>query len=98
EEVKRLDRIVATPVRVLAIDELRLCGMKSPPAGPEADLQRPPKRAGLLFASAVADDVVRVPLERDGGKAPRQPQIKSIMQKQISQDRAAHPPPESSCR
>src|SRR4051794_25998315 len=98
EEVKRLDRIVATPVRVLAIDELRLCGMKNQPAGPEADLQGTPKRAGLLFASAVADDVVRVPLERDGGKAPHQPQIKSIVQKQISQDRADHPTLRRSCR
>src|SRR5215212_2765228 len=43
-----------------------------------------------MLSSAVADDVVCVSLERDGGKAPRQPQIKSIVQKQISQDRAGH--------
>jgi hypothetical protein len=41
EKVKRLDRKVATPVRILTIDELRLRGMKNQPTGPEADLQGP---------------------------------------------------------
>src|SRR3954447_14495782 len=72
--------------------------MKNQPAGPEADLQGIPKRAGFLFASAVADDVVCVSLERDGRKAPRQPQIKSIVQEQISQDRADPPTLRRSCR
>src|SRR5215213_9800970 len=39
EEVKRLDRIVAAPVRVLAVDDLRLCQMENQPAGPKTDLQ-----------------------------------------------------------
>ena len=54
EEVKRLDRIVAAPVRVLAVDDLRLCRMKNQPAGPKADLQGTPQRASLRFAAAVA--------------------------------------------
>src|SRR4051794_21453476 len=71
--------------------------MKNQPAGPKADLQGTPKRAGLLLASAVADDVVCVSLKRDGAKAPRQPQIKSIVQEQSSQHGAGRPTVRRSC-
>src|SRR5215469_11780643 len=91
EKVKRLDRKVPTPVRILTIDELCLCRMKNQPTGPEADLQGTPELACFSFASAVADDVVRVSLEEDGGKTPRHPPVKRIVQEQISQDGADHP-------
>src|SRR5437762_12559342 len=71
EKAKRLDRKVASPVRILTIDELGLRGMKNQPTGPEADLQGIPQPARFFFGSAVADNVVRVPLERDGREAPR---------------------------
>ena len=54
EEVKRLDRIVAAPVRILAVDDLRLCRMQNQPTGPKADLQGTLQRASLGFAAAVA--------------------------------------------
>jgi hypothetical protein len=64
EKVKRLDWKVATPVRILTIDELRLCRMKNQPTGPEADLQGLPEPACFSFASTVADNVIRVSRER----------------------------------
>src|SRR5690349_2630161 len=91
EKVKRLDRKVAIPVRILTIDELRLRRMKNQPTGPEADLQGIPEPASFCFASAVADNVVGVSLERDGGETPPHPPVKSIVQEQISQDGADHP-------
>ena len=92
EKVKRLDRKVATPVRVLTIDELRLRRMKNQPTGPEADLQGIPEPARFFFGSAVADNVVRVSLERDGREAPLHPPVESIVQEQIGQDGADHSP------
>src|SRR5215831_17360921 len=91
EKVKRLDRKVVIPVRILTIDELRLRLMKNQPTGPEADLQGLPEPASFGFASAVADDVVGVSLERDGGETSPHPPVKSIVQEQISQD-GADPP------
>src|SRR5215469_6102560 len=91
EKVKRLDRKVVIPVRILTIDELRLRRMKNQPTGPEADLQGIPEPASFCFASAVADDVVGVSLERDGGETSPHPPVKSIVQEQISQDGADHP-------
>jgi hypothetical protein len=91
EKVKRLDREVAAPVRILAIDELRLRRMENQSASPQADLQSIPEPAGFFFASAMADDVVRVSLERDGGEAPRHPHVENIVQEQICQNGADHP-------
>jgi hypothetical protein len=91
EKVKRLNRKVPTPVRILTIDELCLCRMKNQPTGPEAELQGLPESACFSFASAVADNVIRVSLERDGGKTPRHPPVKRIVQEQIGQDGADHP-------
>jgi len=66
--------------------------MKNQPTGPEADLQGIPEPASFCFASAVADNVVGVSLERDGGETPPYPPVKSIVQEQISQDGADHSP------
>src|SRR3984893_6055026 len=90
EKVKRLNRKVATPVRILTIDELRLRRMKNQPTGPEAALQGIPEPASFVFASAVANNVIRVSFERDGGETPRHPPVKSIVQEQISQDGAVN--------
>src|SRR6516162_10655191 len=88
EKIKRLDRKVAIPVRIPTIDKLRLRRMKNQPTGPEADLRGIPEPASFCFASAVADNVVGVSLERDGGETPPYPPVKSIVQEQISQDGA----------
>jgi hypothetical protein len=66
--------------------------MKNQPTGPETDLQGIPEPASFFFASAVANNVVRVSLERDGGETPRHPPVESIMQEQIGQDGAEHSP------
>src|SRR5438477_5688575 len=65
EEFKRLDRMVSAPVRILAVDELCLLRMQSQPAGHDACLQGAPQYLRRFGASAVADDIVRVPLEPD---------------------------------
>ena len=68
EEVKRLNRMISSPVRILAVDELRLLLMQSQPAGRDACLQGAPQCPRLFGASTVADDVVRVSLEWMPGK------------------------------
>jgi hypothetical protein len=59
KKVKRLDRKVATPVRILTIDELRLRRMKNQPTGPEADLQGIPTRRPPCEPSAPASRTPR---------------------------------------
>src|SRR6516165_152045 len=98
EEVKRLDRMVSPPVRILAVDELCLLRMQSQPAGHDAGLQGAPQYLRLFGASAVADDIVRVPLEPDVGKAPSHPLVEDVVQKQIREAGTYHPTLRSSRR
>jgi hypothetical protein len=72
--------------------------MKNQPTGPEADLQGIPEPARFFFGSAVADNVIRVSLERDGREAPLHPSVKSIVQEPISQDGADYPTLRRPCR
>src|SRR5438045_8928766 len=65
EKVERLVRKVAPPVRILAIDDLRLLGMQHQLAGRKAFLQRAPSRPRLFGALAVTNGMLRVALEWD---------------------------------
>jgi len=91
EKVERLVWKFATPGRVLAVDELRLLRVQSELAGCKSDPQATPQRLGLFGASAMADDVVRVSLERNVRVGPRHPRVESIVQKQVHKARACHP-------
>ena len=91
QEIKRRMSIVASPVRILAIDDLRLLGMQFQPAGCKAMPQRTAQRLRRLGALAVTNDVVRITLERDVRILPRHPHIERIVQKQICQQGANYP-------
>jgi hypothetical protein len=80
-----LDRIIAFAVGVLAIDDRGLLRMEIQPAFQESPLQNLAQPRSFMLATAVADDVVGIPLKRNTGKSPLQPYIEHIVQKQISQ-------------
>src|ERR1700736_3279948 len=65
EEGKRLVRKIAAPVRILAVDDLRLLRMQHQLAGRKAVGNRAPECPRLLGAFAMTNDVVRVPLDTD---------------------------------
>src|SRR5947208_17140770 len=71
---------VAAPVHILAVDDLRLLRMQHQLAGRKAVGNRAPECPRLLGALAVADDVVRVTLERDVRKRPCHPRVERVMQ------------------
>src|SRR5947199_344303 len=54
-------------------------------------LQVAPQYLRRFGASAVADDIVRVPLEPDVGKAPSHPHVEDVVQKQIREAGTYHP-------
>jgi len=91
EKVERLVRKVASPVRVLAVDELRLLRVQSELASCKSSLQAAPQRLGLFGALAMTDDVVRVSLERNAGIGPRHPRVEDIVQEQVRQSRTYQP-------
>ena len=63
QEVERNDRKVASPIHILAIDDLRLLGMQNQLAGRKATRQRTPEFPRLLDATAVTNRIVRITLE-----------------------------------
>src|SRR5688500_13883885 len=91
EKIEGLDWKVATPVRILAVDKLCLLRMQDQPTSRKSGLQGTPQCSCFLFASAVTDDVVRVPFEWNVGIFPHHPHVEGIMQEQIRQNRAHHP-------
>jgi hypothetical protein len=57
QEVERDDREVATPVRVLAVDDLRLVRMQRQLARRKAVRQRTPQQPRLLDSSALGSQL-----------------------------------------
>src|SRR5258708_3044184 len=78
---------VAPPVRVLAIDDLRLLRMQHQIAGPKAGSQCAPQNLRLLGVVAITDRIVRVALERNVRELPRHPHVEHAMQEQVRQQR-----------
>src|ERR1700704_284215 len=76
---------VASPVHILAVDDLRLLRMQHQLAGRKAVRNRSPECPRLLGALAVTNDIVRVPLEWDMRKGPHHPHVERVMQEQICQ-------------
>ena len=80
------------PVRILAIDDLRLLRMQHQLAGREAVGKCAPQRLRLVGGLAVTNGVIRVALERDVRIGSHHPHIERIVQKQIRQDGADDAP------
>ena len=76
---------VATPVDILAVDDLRLLRMQHQLAGRQAVGNRAPECPRLLGALAMTNDVVRVPLEQDVRKVPHHPRVERVMQEEVCQ-------------
>src|SRR5574337_1332255 len=83
----------ATSVRVPTVDEFRLLWMQDQLAGRESRLQGSPQRPCLRLASAVAYDVIRVPLEEDAGVIPLHPHAGTDSPRQGLQPRLGGFPP-----
>src|SRR5579864_8678652 len=90
EKVEVDVREVAAPVRILAVDDLRLLRMQHQLTGRKAVGNRTPECPRLLGALAVTNDIVRVALERDMRKCSHHPHVERIMQEQIRQGGAYH--------
>src|SRR3974377_703446 len=71
---------VVLPVRILAVDDLRLLWMQHQLADREAVGNRAPECSRLLGAVAMTNNVVGVPLEWDVREHPRHPRIDRRMQ------------------
>src|SRR5947208_1453267 len=82
---------VASPVHVLAVDDLRLLRMQHQLAGRRAVRNWAPECARLRGALAVTNDIVRVSLEWDMRKGSHHPQVERVMQEQICQGGADDP-------
>src|SRR5262249_3439074 len=82
---------VASPIHILAVDDLRLLRMENELAGRKAVRNRTPECPRLLGALAVTNHVVRVAFERDMRKRSRHPHVERIMQEQIRQGGTDNP-------
>ena len=83
--------MIFTSTLISAIDDFRLVRMQRQSAISKPRLKSCPQRRGLVFCAAVANRIVGIALERDGGMIPRHPDVEGIMQEQVRQDRADHP-------
>ena len=83
EKVEMDVGVVVLPVRILAIDDLRLLWMQHQLADREAVGNRAPEGSRLLDALAMTNNIVRVPLEWDVRERPRHPRIERIVQEQV---------------
>jgi len=83
EEVELLVRVVATPILILAIDDLCLFRMKYQPAFSKAPLKGKPQCHRLVRTFAMANCIIGIPLEGDIRMIPSHPQIEGIMEKKI---------------
>src|SRR6516164_3101380 len=70
---------VAAPVDILAVDDLRLIRMQHQLADRQAVGNCAPECPRLFGALAMTNDIVRVPLERDVRRFPRQPPVERVM-------------------
>src|SRR5439155_22092935 len=88
QKVKLLVRVSLSPIGILAVDHFRLLWMQF-----QSTLLQPCRYLGthqvrFPLCSAMDDDVVRIPLERQMKPTPSHPQIERVVQKQISQQSA----------
>src|ERR1019366_4597933 len=87
QKIELLVWVRPSPILILAIDNLRLLGMKLQPTVLQASGYRRPNLLGLLLRSAMHDGIIGKTLKRQLPILRRHPPIKRIVQKQISQQR-----------
>src|SRR3954447_6663655 len=85
EKVEADTVVLAGPVGVLAVDQLGLPRVEHQTARGEPLVDGAPQLPRLAFAPAVADDVVRVTLERDARHLPPDPEIERVVQEEVGQ-------------
>src|SRR5450759_725902 len=83
EKIELLVWICPSPVIILAVDNLRLLGMKFQPALLQTLGYGCPNLLGFHFRSAMHDGIIGETLKRQVPISLRHPPIKSIVQKQI---------------
>jgi hypothetical protein len=88
QKVKLLVRVSPSPIGILAIDHFRLLRMQF-----QSTLLQPCRyfdthQVRFPLCSAMDDNIVRVPLERQMTPISPHPQIERVVQKQIGQQRA----------
>jgi len=91
QKIEFLVRIRPSPIIILAIDHLRLLRMKFQPPLLQARGYGRPNLLRFPLCLAMHDGIVGVPLKRHLRILLRHPPIKSIVQKQIGQQRADDP-------
>ena len=87
QKIEADDGIVAPPVHILAVDDLRLLRMQHQLAGRRAVRNRTPQGLRLLLGFAVTDHVVGVTLERDVRELAHHPHVEGVVQEQVRQKR-----------
>src|SRR5450759_1426748 len=88
QKIELLVRVRPSPILILAIDNLRLFGMKLQPTLLQASGYGRPNLLGFHFCPAMHDGIIGETLKRHLPILRRHPPIKRIMQKQIGQQRA----------
>ncbi len=92
QKVEPLVRVSLSSVGILAIDHFRLLRMQFQPTLLQPCRYFDTHQFRFPLCSAMDDDIVRVPLERQMRPVPAHPQIKGVVQKQIGQQGADDSP------
>src|SRR5204863_5388609 len=90
QKVKLLVRVSLLPIGILAIDHFRLLRMQLQPTLLQPCRYFDTHQVRFPFCSAMDNDIVRVPLERQMSPISPHPQIERVVQKQIVQQWADH--------
>src|SRR6516225_1958065 len=91
EEVELLVGVVSAPVIILAVDDVRLLGMKRQATFGEPPLKRCAQHLCLRFAPTVTDRIIGITLEWDVRIVPPHPPVERIVEKKIRQEGADDP-------
>ena len=83
--------IIAFSPVILAVHNPSLFRMQFKPAFLHTSANRCEHKSSLLFTHAVADNIIRIPFERNRRKFLFHPLVEHIMKKKIRQQRTDHP-------
>src|SRR5664280_1560111 len=92
QKIESLLWMTVQPVRILAVNNLRLLRVQFEFAHRKPGFQRLSQRTRLRFTATVTDDVIGIALKRDVWIVFFHPTIKRIVKEKISQDRAHYSP------
>jgi hypothetical protein len=92
QKIKLLVEVSLPSVGILAIDHFRLLRMQFQPTLLQPCRYFDTHQVRFPLCSAMDDDIVRIPLERQMRPVPAHPQIERVVQKQIGQQGAEDSP------